>query len=77
MPGAKGKMIGYQKCFYTMTPDEHFIVDYIPGSKRCLFGAGFSGHGFKFMPVIGQALSDLAVDGKTELSIDFLSMRRF
>ena len=65
MPSAAGKLVGAGKCFYTMTPDEHFIIDYVPNSKRCLFAAGFSGHGFKFMPVIGQALSDLAVDNKT------------
>jgi sarcosine oxidase len=37
---------------------------------------GFSGHGFKFAPVIGEALADLATDGKTTLPIGFLSPTR-
>jgi glycine/D-amino acid oxidase-like deaminating enzyme len=38
---------------------------------------GFSGHGFKFMPVMGRALADLAIDGRTDLPIGFLSAGRF
>jgi len=60
---------------YTMTPDGHFILDYI--GKRCVFATGFSGHGFKFMPVIGNALADMASEGRTDLRIDFLSLARF
>jgi sarcosine oxidase len=41
-----------------------------------IFAAGFSGHGFKFAPLIAVALADLALQGKTELPIDFLSLKR-
>ena len=37
---------------------------------------GFSGHGFKFMPVLGEALADLAVTGLTALPIEFLRFGR-
>ena len=40
------------------------------------FAAGLSGHGFKFAPVLGQALADLVLEGKTSLPIEFLSSRR-
>lgn len=63
-------------CMYTMTPDGHFIVDRHPLWPNVLMAAGFSGHGFKFTPAIGQALADLALDGRTTLPIDFLSARR-
>ena len=48
-----------------------------PRHQNVVIAAGFSGHGFKFTPVIGQALADLALDGRTDLPIDFLSLRRF
>jgi monomeric sarcosine oxidase len=63
-------------CLYTMTPDEDFIVDHHPKFKNVIFAAGFSGHGFKFAPLIALALADLALQGKTELPIGFLSLKR-
>jgi sarcosine oxidase len=38
---------------------------------------GFSGHGFKFAPVVGEIGADLALDGGSRHQIDFLSLRRF
>jgi glycine/D-amino acid oxidase-like deaminating enzyme len=42
-----------------------------------VFAAGLSGHGFKFTPVLGEALADLALDGQSSLPIGFLSCGRF
>lgn len=64
-------------CLYTMSPDENFIVDYHPQDERIVFAAGLSGHGFKFTPVLGRALAELAVDGATALPVGFLSLARF
>jgi sarcosine oxidase len=64
-------------CLYTMSPDEHFIVDRHPQHPHVVFAAGLSGHGFKFAPVLGAALADLAFNGATRLPIEFLSLRRF
>ncbi len=61
---------------YTMSADEHFIVDRLPGDDRISFAAGLSGHGFKFAPVLGEALASLALDGQTDLPIEFLSCAR-
>ncbi len=63
-------------CLYTMTPDEDFIVDHHPEFKNVVFAAGFSGHGFKFAPLIAQALADLLQQAKTSLPIGFLSLGR-
>lgn len=63
-------------CMYTMTPDAHFIVDRHPHHQNVVIGAGFSGHGFKFTPAIGEALAELALDGQTRLPIEFLSISR-
>jgi glycine/D-amino acid oxidase-like deaminating enzyme len=62
-------------CTYTMTTDEHFVVDRLPDLPIAV-ACGFSGHGFKFAPVIGEVLADLAV-GQVPADIEFLSLRRF
>ena len=45
--------------------------------RELLLGAGFSGHGYKFAPVIGEALADLVMEHTTDLPIGFLSADRF
>ncbi|HEV3418021.1 MAG TPA: N-methyl-L-tryptophan oxidase [Pirellulales bacterium] len=76
LPGVLQPCLHHSVCMYTLTPDEHFIVDRHPGDPRINFAAGLSGHGFKFSCVLGQALADLAIDGRTDLPIDFLSLDR-
>lgn len=66
----------HSKCYYTMTPDEHFIVDRHPENPNVVLAAGLSGHGFKFTGVLGQALADLTAEGRTDLPIGFLSLVR-
>ena len=61
---------------YTLSEDTHFIVDQHPDNPQIAFAAGMSGHGFKFATVLGEALSQLVLDGKTQLSVDFLKMSR-
>ena len=68
------QMMAAKTCLYTMTPDGHFIIDRHPRYEQVLFGAGFSGHGFKFAPVMGEVLADLALEGKTERPVDFLRL---
>ncbi|MEM6329289.1 MAG: N-methyl-L-tryptophan oxidase [Planctomycetota bacterium] len=66
----------HSACYYTMSPDGHFVLDRLPGEPRVSFAAGLSGHGFKFAPVLGEALADLATTGASRLPIDFLSLAR-
>jgi sarcosine oxidase len=60
-----------------VSPDEHFVVDRLPGTDEVVFAAGLSGHGFKFTPVLGEVLTDLALEGKTDLPARFLGLGRF
>lgn len=64
-------------CLYTMTPDEHFIVDQHPEYPHVVIGAGFSGHGFKFSPLIGSILADLALENTTQHDISLFKVSRF
>ena len=63
-------------CMYTITPDAHFVVDRHPRHPQVVFAAGLSGHGFKFTSVLGEILSQLALDGRANLPIEFLSLAR-
>lgn len=69
--------IRHAACMYTMTPDGHFILDRHPLHESVCFAAGFSGHGFKFAPLIGSIMADLAIDGRTSEPIRFLGLNRF
>ena len=75
-PRASIKLLHAQVCLYTVTPDEHFIIDRHPQHAAVVFAAGFSGHGFKFAPLIGKLLAGLVLDGSTPVDIDFLRLSR-
>jgi glycine/D-amino acid oxidase-like deaminating enzyme len=63
---------------YAITPDWHPILDRLPGIERAYCAVGFSGHGFKMSPVVGQLMSELIVDGKAStLDIAPLRLARF
>lgn len=64
-------------CMYTMSEDEHFIIDHHPRYNQVVIATGFSGHGFKFAPIIGHILADLSIKGDTSYPIDFLRLNRF
>ncbi|MCL3860989.1 N-methyl-L-tryptophan oxidase [Actinotalea sp. K2] len=64
-PHLTGPLVTAKTCLYTTTRDEHFVVGLHPGVPQVAVACGFSGHGFKFVPVIGEVLADLVVDGAT------------
>lgn len=66
-----------RSCLYTMTPDEHFIIDRHPQHPHVVISASCSGHAFKFNTLLGSILRDLALDGQTVHDIDFFRMSRF
>jgi sarcosine oxidase len=77
MPGATQTFRMAKPCMYALTPDTNFVVDRHPHHANLILCGGFSGHGFKFAPVIGEIGADLALDGGSRHRIDFLSLRRF
>ncbi|MCB0198299.1 MAG: N-methyl-L-tryptophan oxidase, partial [Anaerolineae bacterium] len=63
-------------CLYTVTPDEHFILDFHPESERVVIASPCSGHGFKHAAAIGETLAELALNGKSTLDISQFSLAR-
>ena len=49
-------------CMYTNTPDEHFILDRHPLHPNIVIASPCSGHGFKFSPITGLLLANLALE---------------
>ncbi|MFE2432611.1 N-methyl-L-tryptophan oxidase [Streptomyces sp. NPDC059373] len=72
---AAGALTEDLSCLYTMTQDRRFVVGELPGQPRVLVASACSGHGFKFGPVIGAALADLAC-GEERPDLAFLSPAR-
>lgn len=62
---------------YTNTPDLHFVIGMHPEAPQCILAAGFSGHGFKFASVVGEILTDLAIEGRTRDDISLFAPTRF
>ena len=77
LPDADGPLLALRVCLYTNSPDAHFIIDRHPHHRRVIVACGFSGHGFKFAPVIGELLAQMALDGRAAMPIKFFSLKRF
>jgi glycine/D-amino acid oxidase-like deaminating enzyme len=63
-------------CLFTNTPDGHFLIDLRPDEPNVVIASICSGHGFKFAPVAGEILADLALEGATRHPIEFLRLSR-
>ena len=76
-PDANGPAMSLRACMFTNTPDEHFIIDALPGAPNVYVAAGFSGHGFKFSSVVGEIMADLSTRGETAHDISLFRLDRF
>jgi sarcosine oxidase len=77
IPAANGRMLAAKTCLYTVTPDHDFIIDQHPSAPNMIVASPCSGHGFKFAPVIGEILGQLAIDGATRHDISRFRLGRF
>ena len=63
---------------YAITPDWHPILDRLPGLDGAWCAVGFSGHGFKMSPIVGQLMAEMIVDGAAKtLDVAPLRLARF
>lgn len=78
LPGlADAAWVGAVECLYTLTPDTDFVLGQHPGHANVAVACGFSGHGFKFAPVVGDVLADLALAGGTDTPVGLFDPARF
>lgn len=76
LPTVTMEQLRHETCFYTMTSDEHFVVDRHPEYGNVCFAAGLSGHGFKFAPVLGRILAQLGPGTPIPEEVHFLRSDR-
>jgi sarcosine oxidase len=57
VPGVDPEPVAHATCLYASAPDEDFVVDRV---GRITVGVGLGGHGFKFLPILGRRLAELA-----------------
>ena len=74
--GVREKLIDAGVCLYTLTPDEHFVLDFHPESARVVVASPCSGHGFKHAAAVGETLAELALNGRSILDISHFSLAR-
>jgi monomeric sarcosine oxidase len=70
---ADGEVVHTKVCLYDMTENSDFVLDRDPDHPDVVYGYGFSGHGFKFAPLIGRLLSELALDREPSFPIEEFS----
>ena len=62
---------------YDITPDWNPIVGKVPGPEGIFIAVGFSGHGFKLAPTLGESLASMVLRETPRLPIDMYSFSRF
>jgi sarcosine oxidase subunit beta len=60
-----------------LTPDEHAIVDWLPGVPGVVCAVGFCGHGFQHAPATGRHVAEWLLDGQPGMDLSPLSFARF
>lgn len=76
-PFGVGPTMTLKSCIFTNTPDRHFIIDTHPAMNNLVIVSPCSGHGFKFVSVIGEIAADLAMYGSTRHDISLFELARF
>ncbi|MFM8597728.1 MAG: N-methyl-L-tryptophan oxidase [Mycobacterium sp.] len=74
LPGS-GPPVRSKRCLYTLTPDRDFVVDRLPGNPAVTVGLG-SAHGFKFAPLFGRLLTDMALHGASDYDLSGFRLER-
>lgn len=77
LPGVSLRLSKRAGCYYTVTPDEHFVVDRHPEFPQVTLVTGLSGHGFKFASVLGELAAKLAVGESPGVDLTLFRADRF
>jgi sarcosine oxidase len=74
LPAFDPAPLSSEACIYTMTPDQDFVLD---RAGPIVVGSACSGHGFKFGPLLGEILADLALGRDPGIPAGRFALSRF
>jgi sarcosine oxidase len=77
LPAAKGERLANAVCFYTNTPDGHFLIDRHPADERVWIMSPCSGHGFKFASALGDVMAGLLAGEESPFDLTPFRLGRF
>lgn len=77
LPGLAGCPVRSTVCLYTMTPDTGFVIDLLPGRSPAVIIGGLSGHGFKFVSLLGALVEEILTAGCLPAAYRPFSLDRF
>jgi sarcosine oxidase len=75
-PHLSGRLVKAATCMYASAPDDAFVLGPLGGTPQVVLACGFSGHGFKFVPVVGEIVADLVQTGTTPHDIGLFDVAR-
>lgn len=75
LPNHRPEPVRMQRCLYTVTPDEHFLITPSAANERVLLFSACSGHGFKYAPVFGE-LAEEWLSGKVSPELEAFGLHR-
>jgi len=76
-PAADGPVLTLTAMFFENTPDRAFIIDQAPGQPGVWLALGFSGHGYKYAPAIGELMTNLVRKGESPFDLSPFKIARF
>ena len=69
-------MLSLRCCLFTNTPDEHFVLDTLPGAPQVVVASPCSGHGYKFASVMGEVLAAFATGRPSGFDLSLFRLDR-
>jgi len=75
-PNLSGRLVKAATCMYASAPDDHFVIGRLDDMPQVVVACGFSGHGFKFVPVVGEIVADLVQTRSTAYDISMFDPYR-
>ena len=76
IPALQSRYVRSQPCLWTVSGDRNLVVGRHPDYQQIIIAGGCSGRGFKFSPVVGEILTDMALRGSTRHDIGLLAVDR-
>jgi sarcosine oxidase len=77
LPGLEPRAVRLVPCTYTLTPDQDFMIGQRVDRPHTTVLCGFSGHGFKFAPLVGEVAAELALTGETSYPVGLFDPHRY